>query len=276
MNRSSLLVRILGFPATLIHSDTLVLDRWLWLRSRLPVTGNDERLLDVGCGSGAFSIGAAKRGYHSLGLSWDVANQDVAAARAAICGVPRARFDVLDVRRLDSRHDLIGSFDVIICLENIEHIIDDRKLIRDMAHCLKPGGRLLLTTPYSLYRPFTKEYEGPFREIEDGGHVRKGYSAGMLRELCELAGLRVERIGQCSGFTSQKLTGLMRRMTRVSVICAWLFVLPFRWIPPIVDPVIAKITGWPGFSITLEAYKPRFGADTAAGSFDRPAGIPVE
>ena len=151
----SFLVKLLGFPATLIHGDTLVVDRWLWLRKRLPETKNGEKLIDIGCGTGAFSIGAALRGYEALGLSWDKRNQRVARERAKICKANTAKFEVFDVLYLDRRDDLIGQFDVAICLENIEHILNDRKLISDIAACLKPGGRLLLTTPYLLNRPIT-------------------------------------------------------------------------------------------------------------------------
>ena len=52
-------------------------------------------LLDVGCGSGAFTIGAARMGYDALGLSWDARNQSVAAERAAIA---KARGDQFDER----------------------------------------------------------------------------------------------------------------------------------------------------------------------------------
>jgi hypothetical protein len=45
MDRSAL-ARLVGFPATLVHGDPLVLDRWFWLKARLPKTRNDERLLE--------------------------------------------------------------------------------------------------------------------------------------------------------------------------------------------------------------------------------------
>src|SRR6266436_6734285 len=87
-------------------------------------------LLDVGCGTGAFSIGAALRGYRALGLSWDERNQSVAKERAIYCKAPSAQFEVLDIRELDRRADLVGGFDVVICLETIEHVMEDLKLMR--------------------------------------------------------------------------------------------------------------------------------------------------
>jgi SAM-dependent methyltransferase len=254
----SLLTRIVGFPATLIHGDTLVLDRWRWLAARLPETKNGEKLIDIGCGSGAFSIGAAIRGYEALGLSWDERNQRVASERARICKARSAQFEVMDVRELDSRHDLHSRFDVAICLENIEHIIDDRKLIKDIASCLKPGGRLLLTTPYLLYRAITPDDKGPFSKAEDGGHVRRGYTKAMLEELCRQADLIPEAISFTSGILSQKTTTALRVLSRIHPLIGWVITLPLRALPPLFDGFATSITRWPYFSICLEAYKPRF------------------
>jgi SAM-dependent methyltransferase len=253
----SALVRLIGFPATLIHGDPLVLDRWFWLKARLPKTRNGERLLDIGCGTGAFSIGAALRGYRALGLSWDERNQLVAKERAMYCKASSAQFDVLDIRELDRRTDLVGSFDVVICLETIEHVTEDLKLMRSMAACMKAGSRLLLTTPYLLYNAISPGDMGPFSTEEDGWHVRRGYSRVMLEELCEHSGLRVERISYCSGYASQKVAAVMRRMSAINALLAWALILPLRALPPLVDSVTTVLMGWPHYSICLEAYKPR-------------------
>jgi len=136
----SLLVRSIGFPATLIHGDTLVLDRWIWLKQRLPEAQNAEKFIDIGCGTGAFTTYASLKGYDALGLSWDERNQNVAKERASICKAQSAKFEIQDVRNLDERKDLMNQFDVAICFENIEHIINDKKLMIDIAMCLKQGG----------------------------------------------------------------------------------------------------------------------------------------
>jgi SAM-dependent methyltransferase len=256
MDRSAL-VKLFGFPATLVHGDPLVLDRWFWLKARLPKTRNDERLLDVGCGTGAFSIGAALRGYRALGLSWDERNQLVAKERATYCKASSAEFEVLDIRQLDRRADLVGGFDVVVCLETIEHILEDLKLMRMMARCMKPGGRLLLTAPYLLYRAISPGDMGPFSTVEDGWHVRRGYSRVMLEELCEYSELKVERISYCSGYTSQKVAAIMRRLSAINALLAWALILPLRVLPPLLDPIITVLLRWPHYSICLEAYKPR-------------------
>lgn len=254
----SLLVKIFGYYAGFIHGDTLIFDRWLWLKKHLPKTKNGEKLIDIGCGTGAFSIGAALRGYDALGLSWDERNQRVATERAQICRADTAIFEVLDIRNLDSRENLRGQFDVAICLEAIEHIINDRKLMIDIAACLKPGGRLLLTTPYFHYRPITPGDQGPFLEFEDGGHVRRGYLKAIIDELCNQANLIPDNISYCSGFLSQKITFIQRMLSNIHPLLGWGAILPLRILPPLFDRLVTKLLHWPYFSICLEAYKPRF------------------
>jgi 2-polyprenyl-3-methyl-5-hydroxy-6-metoxy-1,4-benzoquinol methylase len=259
----SLLVRIFGFPATLIYGDPTVLDRWGWLKKRLPITANAETLIDIGCGTGAFSIGAAKRGYHAVGLSWDERNQRVAGERAQVCNVS-ASFKVCDVRELDRFEEYRGCFDVALCFENIEHILDDRKLMVDIANCLRPGGRLLLTTPNFYYRAVTKAEYGPFEKVEAGGHVRRGYTPAMLRELAAVTGLLCEEISYCSGFFSQKLTAILWRLSAVHFLLGWVVTLPLRPLALMLDKITRNWSNFPLHSICMIAQKPRFPAMAAA------------
>jgi SAM-dependent methyltransferase len=251
----SILVNLLGFPATLIHGDTLVLDRWLWLKQHLPTAKKGDKLIDIGCGSGAFTIYSALMGYEALGLSWDERNQATAHERALMCKAEKARFEEQDVRQLDKRTDLTNQFDVAICFENIEHIINDSKLMCDISACLKPGGKLLLTTPNYHYKPISKGDSGPFHLVEDGGHVRRGYTEEELSKLCEVAGLSPKPFSFCSGFSSQKITFLLRLFSEVNHLLGWLFILPLRAIPPFLDPILSRIIDYPGYSICLVAQK---------------------
>ena len=248
--------KLFGMRATLITWDTLVLDRWLWARARLPESTQSQMLADVGCGSGAFTIGAALRGYRAVGLSFDRRNQRVAAERAAMCGASTAVFEVLDVRQLDSRADFRAVFDVVLCTETIEHIADDQKLLCDIAACMKPGGRLLLTTPYEHYRAITAGDEGPFiMDREDGWHVRRGYTETRLQELCQTAGLSVDAFSYCSGIVSQKVTFVLRTLARVHPLLGWAAILPLRVLPFLFDPWLTNSLRWPFYSICLEAHK---------------------
>jgi SAM-dependent methyltransferase len=252
---TSTLVKILGFPATLIHGDTLVLDRWIWLKQNLPMAEIGDKLIDIGCGTGAFTIYASLRGYDALGLSWDERNQTVASERALLCQAQTAMFQIQDVRQLDERVDLINQFDVAICFENIEHIINDTKLMYDIAACLKPGGKLLLTTPNYYYKPISEGDSGPFNLVEDGGHVRRGYTQDRLSELCREVGLIPDSYSFCSGYISQKTTFILRLISKLNPIFAWVATLPLRAIPPILDPILLRISNYPGYSICLVAHK---------------------
>jgi SAM-dependent methyltransferase len=253
------LTRLLGASAGTIQGDFFTRDRWLWLKGRLPRTLNRETLLDVGCGTGAFSIAAAKRGYHCLGLSWDQSDLEVARARAMICRAPAATFRICDIRQLDQQVELMGKFDFAICCENIEHVLDDRRLVLALLGCLKPGGRLLLTSPNYHYRAVTRGDLGPFEQEELGWHVRRGYSRGQLLDLFHDTGFIVEDISFCSGWVSQKCTGFLRLFDGRPFVIGWIITLPVRFLIPALDGVCARLFRYPGYSICVEAYKARHG-----------------
>jgi SAM-dependent methyltransferase len=245
-------LRAFGWSPLLIHGDPCVLDRWLWLRRHLRSGG--ERTFDAGCGNGVFSIYAARAGNEVVAASFSPREQDDARRRAGIVGVDGIDFRTIDLRELEAHIESLGEFDQIICFETIEHLADDARLVRLLASMLRPGGRLLLTAPFDAHRPLYTEERDP-SPVEDGSHVRFGYSQPRLREIAQGAGLEVESEAFISGVVSQKLTNLMRRLTaRLGRVPAWALMLPLR---PLVllDRPLSRLLRYPHLSVALSGVK---------------------
>ena len=58
----------------------------------------------------------------------------------------------------------------------------------------------------------------------------------------------------------------MRLGGRVHPLVGWGLILPFRPLVPLLDPLATPLLRWPGFSICLEAYKPRYAIAPPAAS----------
>lgn len=180
--------------------------------------------------------------------------QESARRRADILGVTGIDFRIIDLRELEDHRSTLGMFDQIICLETIEHVSDDEGLVSCLAGMLKPGGRILLSTPSDRHRPLHTEDPQP-SPVEDGSHVRYGYSQERLRQIAAGAGLDVENESFISGVVSQKLTNLMRRLSaRVGLFPAWAIVLPLRALV-LLDPPLSRVLHYPHLSVALCAVK---------------------
>src|SRR5271165_435270 len=196
------LVRIIGWRATLL-GDPATTDRWRFLQSHL--RPGDLRTLDAGCGSGAFTMYAAHIGNRALGLSFDDGQLQKANRRAKILGLRNVQFQQVDLRELDHFAEHLGRFEQIMCLECIEHISHDRKLITDLAALVEPSGILILTTPYKHHIP---NYSETISSTENGGQVRWGYTHEELRKMLVSAAMTVVAVGSFHGWLAQKIISL--------------------------------------------------------------------
>jgi 2-polyprenyl-6-hydroxyphenyl methylase/3-demethylubiquinone-9 3-methyltransferase len=104
-----------------------------------PLAG--KAALDIGCGAGLVCEPLARLGAAVTGV--DAAAENVAAAAAHAEGVGLdIRYMAGEVARLD-----IGAFDLVTCLEVIEHVADKPAFLADVAARLAPDGLLVLSTP---------------------------------------------------------------------------------------------------------------------------------
>ena len=245
------LMRVFGWKITLVYGDLCVADRWDWLRRHL--LPGPIRTLDAGCGSGAFTLGAAKLGNQAVGLSFDENNNTKATNRAVLLGLSNVTFVTLDLRQLDNYVSQLGLFDQVINTENMEHIIDDAKLIRDLAKVVKPGGKLFLTAPFEGYLGLWGDRVPSTPPVEDGGHVRWGYTHDQLRRLLNDNGFTVIQEDFVSGYVSQRLTNLFRRMSAVLPYpLVWLLTLPMR-ASRCLDRPMTRLLHYPYLSVAVVA-----------------------
>ena len=101
-----------------------------------------ERVLDVGCGWGAFAIHAAREhGVHVTGITLSEPQAALARERAAAAGVA----DKVDIRVMDYREIAGETFDAIASIGMVEHVgsVNIDEYAAKLASLLKPGGRVL-------------------------------------------------------------------------------------------------------------------------------------
>ena len=249
---TNVLVKLIGYPATILHGDAAVFDRYKWLKKHLK--SGPLRTLDAGCGSGAFTMYAAKIGNEAIGISFDKGNNEKAVKRARILNISNVSFIDGDLRKLDEISESLGKFDQIICFETIEHILDDKKLIKYFFSLLNPRGKLLLTTPYKFYKSLYGDDKDKISTFEDGGHVRYGYTHKEMSDSLEKSGFEIEAKEYITGFLSQQLINLQRILAEINSKLAWIIVFPLR-IFQFFDPLISKIINYPYLSIGVVAVK---------------------
>lgn len=100
-----------------------------------------KRILDFGCGTGASTRLLAEAGHNVTGV--DASESGIRVARSL---VTNATF-----HHLDSEAHLPfegGTFDVCLCTEVIEHLLDVSGFVQEVHRLLVPGGLFVLTTPY--------------------------------------------------------------------------------------------------------------------------------
>lgn len=132
---------------------------------------NTRRIVDIGCGNGYLAGLLADRGFDVIGI--EPSADGIAQARAAH---PTVRFEELPVdSELGAR---IGEdFDVVIATEVIEHLPAPRTLLRAGLQLLRPGGRMLISTPYhgylkNLALSVAGAWDKHFKVDWDGGHIK--------------------------------------------------------------------------------------------------------
>lgn len=102
-----------------------------------------KKVLDVGCGGGILSEAMALRGAEVTGIDLGEANLTTAKLHALETGV-KVDYQCIAVEQLAEQQP--ASFDVVTCLEMLEHVPDPESIIKACHKLLKPGGSAIFST----------------------------------------------------------------------------------------------------------------------------------
>jgi 2-polyprenyl-3-methyl-5-hydroxy-6-metoxy-1,4-benzoquinol methylase len=155
-----------------------------WLKAEPGI----HHVLDAGCGNGDLAARLAAEGYCMSGF--DISSSGLEHARRASPGLRFEHISGYD----DLRSRFGACFDACVCVEVIEHVYDPRRFARRLYEVLRPGGRLILTTPYhgylkNLALAAAGKLDDHFTALWDGGHI-KFWSRATLSQLLVETGFR--------------------------------------------------------------------------------------
>lgn len=154
-----------------------------------------KQVLDVGCGGGILSESMNHRGATVTGI--DLSEAALSVARLHLLESGR-EVEYLDVSAEQFADDRPGSFDVVTCLEMLEHVPDPASTVAACSALVKPGGSVFFSTinrnPKSwLFAIVGAEYV--LKLLPKGTHEHKRFiKPSELANFARLAGLSVQTL----------------------------------------------------------------------------------
>ncbi len=166
-----------------------------WIERHTPLAGRDA--LDVGCGGGILAEAMARRGACVAGI--DLAEKPLRVAQLHLLESRlEVRYELATAEKYAGAH--AGAFDVVTCMEMLEHVPDPASAVAACARLLRPGGHAFFSTinrnPKAyLFAVIGAEYV--LKVLPKGTHdYARFIRPSELAQWCRAAGLReVDLIG---------------------------------------------------------------------------------
>lgn len=184
-----------------------------WINSQVQLAG--KSVVDIGCGGGILAESMAKKGAKVTGIDLSEKALKVADLHSLESGV-QVRYELIAAEDLAAREP--GRFDVVTCMEMLEHVPDPAAIVAACAQLVKPGGRVFFSTinrnPKSyLHAIIGAEYI--LRLLPKGTHdYAKFITPAELSQFARQANLAV---GALKGMSFNPLTKIYSLNTDTSV-----------------------------------------------------------
>jgi 2-polyprenyl-6-hydroxyphenyl methylase / 3-demethylubiquinone-9 3-methyltransferase len=152
-------------------------------------------VLDVGCGGGILTEAMAKRAQHALGIDLATKPLGVARLHALEAGIANLEYREIAAEALAAEQP--GRFDVVTCMEMLEHVPDPASIVQACAALVKPGGWVFFSTLNRNPKAFAFAIVGAeylLGLLPKGTHEYARFiRPSELARFCRVAGLALER-----------------------------------------------------------------------------------
>lgn len=112
-----------------------------WINARVSLSG--KRIIDIGCGGGILAESMAKKGGNITGIDLSEKALKVADLHSLETGV-NVKYELIAAEDIAARE--AASFDVVTCMEMLEHVPDPAAVVHACAKLAKPGGKIFFST----------------------------------------------------------------------------------------------------------------------------------
>ncbi|MFT5963123.1 MAG: 2-polyprenyl-6-hydroxyphenyl methylase/3-demethylubiquinone-9 3-methyltransferase [Burkholderiaceae bacterium] len=112
-----------------------------WINARVPLA--NKSVLDIGCGGGILAESMARKGAQVTGIDLSEKALKVADLHSLEAGIDM-RYEMISAESMAEREP--ASFDVVTCMEMLEHVPDPAAIVRACATLVKPGGKVFFST----------------------------------------------------------------------------------------------------------------------------------
>jgi 2-polyprenyl-6-hydroxyphenyl methylase / 3-demethylubiquinone-9 3-methyltransferase len=165
-----------------------------WIDALAPLAG--RRVLDVGCGGGILADSMARRGADVLGIDLAGKALKVAQLHAIEAATPRIEYREVAVEALAA--EMPERFDVVTCMEMLEHVPDPSSIVAACGRLLRPGGSAFFSTINRNAKAFAFAIVGAehvLKLLPKGTHeYAKLIRPSELAGWCRAAGLDLEEM----------------------------------------------------------------------------------
>lgn len=127
-----------------------------WIQSMAELSG--AKVLDVGCGGGILADSMARKGADVLGIDLAGKSLRVAQLHALESGTPNVRYREVSVEALADEQP--NSFDVVTCMEMLEHVPDPNSVVSACSRLVRPGGWVFFSTLHRNAKAFLQAIVG--------------------------------------------------------------------------------------------------------------------